>query len=336
VKQPRVAVVIPCHRVRERVVSVIERIPASCGRIVVVDDACPERSGEHVAAQVKDERVQVLFNDENLGVGGATLRGFAHAAEDGADILVKMDGDGQMDPRLLPLFTAPLAEGRADYAKGNRFHDLEGLKDMPWPRLLGNAVFSFFAKLSTGYWNIFDPNNGYLALNAAVFRALPGGKIDRGYFFESDLLFRLGLLRAVVCDVPMRSRYAGEVSGIRAVREAPLFLFKHIRNLFKRIAYNYFLRDFNLASIELVLGGALLIFGLSFGAVKWMESAEAMMTTPVGTIMLSALSIILGSQFLLAFINYDVQMVPRTPVAGLLRGLSRNDDGGEIDDGEIK
>ena len=322
-EQPRIAAVIPCHRVRDRVLSVIERIPSSCGSIYVVDDACPDRTGEYVAAQVKDARVRVLFNEENQGVGGATLHGFARAAEDGADILVKIDGDGQMDPRLLPLFVESIAKGRADYAKGNRFYNLENLKSMPWSRVLGNAVFSFFAKLSTGYWNIFDPNNGYLAVNADVFRALPGDKIDRGYFFESDMLFRLGVLRAVVEDVPMQSHYSDEVSGIRPIREVPLFLLKHTRNLFKRIVYNYFLRDFNLASIELMLGSTLLIFGLSFGTVKWIESAGAMLTTPVGTIMLSALSIILGSQLMLAFINYDVQMVPRTPVAGLLRGLRR-------------
>ena len=143
------------------------------------------------------------------------MTGYRVALDDGMDIMVKIDGDGQMAPELLPDFVAPILAGEADYTKGNRFFDLEQVSQMPTVRLLGNAVLSFFNKISSGYWNLFDPTNGYTAIHRDVAACLPFGRISRRYFFESDMLFRLNTLRAVVVDIPMHASYGDEVSNLR-------------------------------------------------------------------------------------------------------------------------
>lgn len=307
----QVAVVIPCYRVRGHVMAVIDGLGPEVHRIYVVDDACPEQTGAFVQANCTDPRVQVLTHLQNLGVGGAVLTGYGAALADGAGIIVKMDGDGQMDPVLLPELVAPIVNGEADYTKGNRFFDLDELGAMPRARLIGNAVLSFMTKLSSGYWDIFDPTNGYTAIHSDVARKLPVTKISHSYFFETDMLFRLNTLRAVVMDVPMPARYGTEVSNLRITSVLSEFLRKHLRNFGKRIFYNYYLRDMSLASIELPVGLLLMTFGISFGTYHWIHSVMNMQWTPIGTVMLAALPILMGLQFVLAFFANDIASVPR-------------------------
>jgi len=247
----RIAVVIPCFRVTRHIANVILAMPGISWRIYVIDDACPDGSGKFVEANVTDSRVKVLYHLKNQGVGGAVMTGYQAAIADGADVIVKVDGDGQMDPSLIPLFIEPILSGEADYTKGNRFYDLEEIRAMPHGRLFGNAVLSLMTKLSSGYWNLFDPTNGYTAIHADVCKHLPFKKISQRYFFETDMLFRLNTLRAVVVDVPMDAKYGEEVSNLTISKIAGEFLFKHARNFFKRLFYNYYLRDLSLASIEL-------------------------------------------------------------------------------------
>lgn len=311
---PAVAVVIPCYKVVFTIGGVLARIGPEVARIYCVDDACPDESGAHVSATCADPRVTVVRNERNLGVGGAMMRGFSRAMADGADIIVKVDGDGQMDPALIPKFVRPIAEGRADYTKGNRFFDLAFLRPMPGVRLFGNAVLSFLTKLSTGYWNMVDPANGYLAIHGRVLAMLPLEKISQRYFFESDMLFRLNILGAVIEEVPMESVYADETSSLRVREVWAEFLVKNLRNFFKRIGYNYFLRGFSIASIELVVGLLLAAFGVIFGAVEWAHSIASGVPVTAGTAMLAGLPLILGVQLLLSFLAYDTRAVPTVPL----------------------
>jgi len=310
----QIAVIIPCYRVKAHVLHVIERIGPEVTSIYVVDDACPELSGAHVKADCRDPRVKLIVHDHNLGVGGATLTGYAFALNEGAEILVKLDGDGQMDPALIPRFIAPILRGQADYTKGNRFYDLTQLGQMPKLRLFGNAMLSLMAKLSTGYWQLFDINNGFTAIHANAVRCLPFDKISQRFFFESDMLFRLNTVRAVVVDIPMDARYGDEISNLNIRKIVGEFLAKHCQNFGKRIFYNYFLRDMTVASLELVFGLGLLLFGLLYGSMHWMHAVSTGTVTPLGTIMLAALPTMLGLQLLLAFVAYDVASVPRRPI----------------------
>ncbi|HEY0662662.1 MAG TPA: glycosyltransferase family 2 protein [Lysobacter sp.] len=309
-----VAAVLPCYRVRSHILDVIASLPASVDLILVVDDACPERSGEEVQAHCNDPRVSVIFHARNLGVGGAMVTGYREALARGATIVVKIDGDGQMDPARLPELLAPLLRGEADYAKGNRFFDLAVVDRMPARRLFGNAILSFMSKASSGYWTVFDPTNGYTAIHVGALRRLPLDKLDARYFFETDMLFRLNTIGAVVEDVPMDARYGEESSNLRITRVIAPFLAGHLRNFSKRIFYNYFLRDFSVASLQLVSGVALLLFGAIHGGIHWWQSAQTGIANPVGTVVISALSLLAGLQLLLAFLAYDMAPPPRRPL----------------------
>lgn len=309
----RIAVVIPSFRVINHILGVIADVGPEVWRIYVVDDKCPDASGDYVEENCKDPRVVILRHTINQGVGGAVITGYRAAIEDGATVIVKVDGDGQMDPSLIPKFIEPIITGEADYTKGNRFFDLEEIQTMPRLRLFGNAVLSFMTKLSSGYWDLFDPTNGYTAIHADVARRLPFKKISSSYFFETDMLFRLNTLRSVVVDVPMDANYGDEISNMKISKIIGEFLLKHVRNFVKRIFYNYYLRDVSLASIELPLGVLLFVFGASFGGWNWLLASREGITTPAGTVMLSALPVLMGLQLVLAFLAYDIASVPRRP-----------------------
>ncbi|MEQ8665976.1 MAG: glycosyltransferase family 2 protein [Rhodospirillales bacterium] len=311
----RIAAVIPCFRERESILDVIGGIGGEVQRIYVVDDACPDATGALVEERSDDKRVTVIRHSENRGVGAATISGMRAALADGADVIVKLDGDGQMDPALISEIAGPVLRGEADYAKGNRFHDPTSLGEMPLVRLLGNIVLSFVSKASSGYWNVFDPTNGFVAVHASVARRLPLDEISGRYFFESDMLHRLYLLRAVVADVPMTARYAGTGESKLSIGGSMVeFPLKHFRNGLRRLLLTYVLRDFNIASIELLLSLPLILSGTIFGLATWIPNAAAGVETPSGTVMLAALPIIIGVQMLLAFLQFDMSNVPAKPV----------------------
>ena len=323
---PRVAVVIPCYRERAHIMGVLVGIPPEVSLIFCVDDGCPDETGAFVEGQNNDERVTVIFSDSNEGVGGAMKRGYQAALKLGAEIIVKLDGDGQMDPAMLPSLIAPLVDGYADYTKGNRFFSLEHIASMPRHRIIGNVVMSFVSKFSSGYWQVFDSNNGFTAIHSAVLRLLPLAKISDGYFFESDMLFRLNTLRAVVVDIPMLAKYGEEQSHLNVFSTLPVFVVKHTANFVKRIFYSYFLRSFSVASIQWVFGPVLLMFGTWFGIHQWIGASSAGAAATAGTVMLAALPIIIGLQFVLAAIDFDVRSVPTVSIHKLLsRGFRRDD-----------
>lgn len=317
-RETRIAVVIPSYRVKAHILGVLGSIPTEVCRIYVVDDACPEGSGDWVEANWSDPRVTVLRNSDNLGVGGAVMAGYAQAVAEGMDVVVKMDGDGQMDAAALPLLVGPILRGEADYTKGNRFYDLTQIARMPVARILGNAALSFMTKISSGYWDLFDPTNGYTAIHARVIEKLPLAKISQRYFFETDMLFRLNIIRAVVADVPMDARYGAETSNLSIFRVLFDFSFKHLRNTCKRLFYNYLLRDLSLASIELLLGLLFVIVGTSMGVAFWAQSASTGITSSAGSVMLVALQVIVGIQLLLGFLAHDIAAVPRRTLYRLL------------------
>lgn len=303
--QPNICVVIPAFKVKEHILEVIGSIGPEVKNIVVIDDACPEMSGDYVELNVVDPRVKVLFNEHNLGVGGAVKVGYRHALKIGSHIVVKIDGDGQMDPSRITELIEPIISKQAEYTKGNRFFDIEAVRVMPKIRIFGNLGLSFMTKLSTGLWQIFDPNNGFTAISESMLKRLNFEKIDNRYFFESDMLFRLGLLNARVVDIHLPAIYGQEESNLIIKQVLFEFPIKHARNLFKRILYTYYLKDFNLASIELPLGILLSGFGLILGAYSWIQGKVTNTPTQTGTLVLIAMSILVGLQLILAFLSYD-------------------------------
>lgn len=309
----QVAVVIPCFRSGERVLDLISRIGCEVGWIFIVDDACPLGTGDLVERENRDPRVRILRHAHNQGVGGAVVTGYKAALQTRAEVVVKLDSDGQMDPALIPQLARTVLAKEADYSKGNRFFQVADVRNMPSLRLLGNAALSFMSKLSTGYWQLFDPTNGFTAIHRHTLAALPLDHLAARYFFESDLLFRLGQLRAVVREMPMRSVYADEPSSLSPLQQVRPFLRGHGRNFTKRLIYNYLLRGFSVASVQLILGLLLLGSGTAFGIFEWITHVRLGVTASAGTVMLAALPVLVGIQCLLAWLAHDMASDPITP-----------------------
>ncbi len=311
---PRIAVVIPCYRVKSQILEVLEGIGKEVSRIYIVDDACPEKTGEYVRSNLNDKRTNVIFHDINQGVGGAVVSGYRQALEDGIEVIVKIDGDGQMDPRLVLTIARPVLDGNADYAKGNRFDSLENLFSMPKLRILGNAVLSIWSKISSGYWSITDPTNGFTAIHRKALEAINLDKVRKSYFFESDMLFRLNIANCAVSDVPMKAVYKGESSSLKISKVLVEFPWRHTINFLKRIFYRYYLREWSVGSFELPVGMVLITFGAWFAITSYAAASSAGIATTAGQVTASAVALILGVQFLLSFISYDIQSEPKIPL----------------------
>jgi dolichol-phosphate mannosyltransferase len=228
-----------------------------------------------------------------------------------------VDGDGQMPLALLGRLVNPILRGEADYAKGNRFFRPRDLVKMPRVRLLGNAGLSLVNKFCSGYWSVMDPTNGFVALHRVAYQHLEPERIARDYFFESDMLHRLGIIRAVVADVPTPVIYGEESSSLNVFRTLLLFPGKYLKRFLRRLAYLYLIRDFNIASLEILAGLPLLLAGLVFGGCNWFANAMVGRVTPPGTVMITGLLILIGFQLLLSAANYDITHEPLTPLLRL-------------------
>ena len=308
----KICVVIPAYRVANHIEAVIEGIPEWIWKIIVVDDKSPDDLGDRVDA-LQDKRVELVRHERNQGVGGAVITGFSRAVESGATILVKMDGDGQMDPAFLPELLEPILSGRVDFVKGNRFGRLESITRMPFHRRIGNLTWSFLVKAGSGYWNLFDPNNGYLALDANVFRRLDLHFLHPRYFFETSLLVELNLVRAVAVEVPMPAIYAGEPSSLSVLTVLTTFPGLLVSRFIRRIWLQYFVMNFSVGTIFVTLGSLMSLFGVIWGTVWWRNSIITGTPATAGTVMVASLPLILGFQMLLQALTLDVQGVPKDP-----------------------
>lgn len=311
-KSLSLAVVIPAYKARNAIEDVIRRIPATVAHVIVVDDACPEKTGLVVSESfAADGRVEVITNAVNRGVGGATKVGYMRALELGVNLVVKIDADGQMDPSIIPELIRPILSGEADYSKGNRFTRVSDLKSMPKVRVLGNAGLSFLTKASTGYWSVSDPTNGFVAISKSALESLELEKISDRYFFESDMLFRLGLQGSVVSEVRMAAHYADEKSNLSPVRSFFEFSWKHNINFFKRIMYRHFLREWTLVTFQLPASLVLLAFGGTLGVTTYLEAAARGVAVTAGQITTASLLTIVGFQLFLSAVSHDVLSEPR-------------------------
>lgn len=239
--QPRsqqIAVVIPCYRVGNGILDVLSQIGTDVSQIYVVDDGCPLKTGDIVANEVADSRVTVIRHKKNLGVGAAVKTGYVEAVNNHATVIVKLDGDGQMNPNEIPRLIAPIQEGLADYTKGNRFFEARIIKKMPLLRFMGNLALTYISRLSSGNWLISDPNNGYTAITATSLQSLNLNEISDTYFFESDMIFQLSMQKKRIVDVNITAIYSTEESNLKISRSLFEFSIKHLRNFLKRILRN--------------------------------------------------------------------------------------------------
>lgn len=309
----RVAVVIPSYRVARELPRVLLEMPESIDRIIVVDDASPDDLSGALSL-VTDPRLQLIVHEANQGVGGATVTGMLAALEDAADVIVKCDGDGQMDPRAIPALVHPIAAGWADHVKGSRYHHSKELAAMPRWRLVGNIGLTFLTKLSSGYWNVLDPVNGFFATRSDVLGRVQLAELSRRYFFETDLLIRLNIIEARVADMPQPAHYGGEQSSLSVTRALWDFPWRLVAGLVRRVFWRYLVYDVSPVAIFGITGLLLASFGFGFGSWQWFTHGIRNVPTPLGTIVLAALPLTLGFQLLLQALILDIANTPRASV----------------------
>jgi dolichol-phosphate mannosyltransferase len=309
-RDTRVHVVIPAYDVAGHIGAVLRGLPDFVDTITVVDDGSADGTAE-AARAVGDARVTVLQSPANEGVGAAMARGFKHALGQGAAIIVKMDGDGQMDPGDLPRLLEPIVEGRCEYAKGNRFLMSRELDIMPRARLAGNFVLTFLTKLASGYWNVFDPQNGYVAITSGALGLLDLDRLSRRYFFENDMLINLNIFDARVRDVAMVSRYGAERSSMRLGRILCSFPYHLLRGYWYRFYRKHVLRDFSPVALFMLTGLPLLAWGTGFGVYTWAQSWLHNQFASTGTVMLSVLPFLVGFELVLQALVLEIRDTPR-------------------------
>lgn len=306
----KVIAVIACYKTSKIAPIVVREALSYVDNIICVDDACPEKTGLRIKSLVNDERVVFKYHRSNKGVGAAMKTGINTALEMSPNIIVKIDSDGQMDPKLIPSLIKPIVDSSADVVKGNRFTDPSVRLKMPFFRFVGNLGLSFITKLSTGYWELFDPTNGFIAFNTNIKDRIKFHKLDNRYFFETDFLFRCSINDLIVLEMPMESVYKKDnVSSMNIFFEIFKYSYKNTKIFFKRILYQYFIFDFNIGSLYLLIGIPSLIFALVLGLRIFYLVINGFGTVQlIQTIFLA--STIISVQSIISFLYYDVTQKP--------------------------
>lgn len=300
----KIAVAIPCYKVEQHLEQVVSGLPPFVDTILLVDDCSIDGTPALVDQMADGKRIIALHHERNQGVGGAMKTAFRKAIELEVDVVVKLDGDGQMDASYI----APLVETLADaeFAKGNRLFDRRMLRRMPTIRRVGNMGVGFMVKAASGYWNVSDPVNGFFAIRTSTLRQMDLNRVADRYFFESSMLIEMHYTGARIREVTMPAIYADEHSNLSVGKTLFSFPPRLITAWLRRLHLSYFVYDFNICSLYILVGLPSFLFGLIFGLCEWIHYASISSPSPTGTIMVAVLTFILGFQMLLAAAQYDI------------------------------
>ncbi|MFH0798398.1 MAG: glycosyltransferase family 2 protein [Candidatus Woesearchaeota archaeon] len=314
-KNKRISLVIPAYNEERLIKPTLENVPAEIDRVYVINDASTDNMTHVVKACIQnDPRIVLLNHRKNFGVGAGIVTGYLKSAKEGYDIAVVIGGDNQMDLKDLPNFLEPLIKGEADYTKGNRFLYAGGSTEslakpnvMPLQRLLGNSLLSLMVKMSSGYYRIFDTQDGYTAITKEAINKINWSDVYKGYGYPGDFLIVFNAYNLKVKDIPRRAIY------IKGERQSQIKVFKYMRKVFPlylkkflwRLWNKYVLRDFNPLVFFYFSSFILLPLGLILGARVVYFSIIA--TAPTNETILSALFFIMGMLFLLFAMLFDMQ-----------------------------
>jgi len=300
---------VPAYNEAPHVGGVVTTMPEYVDGIVVVDDCSSDGTSEAALAP-NDPRVTLIRHDPNQGLGASLIDAHKKALELGGDIMVVMAGDGQMDPAYLPDLLRPILEEGYDFTKGNRFFDAGSWEGMPRHRIFGNIVLTFLTKLATGYWDMFDPQNGYTAITRHASERVDWDRVARDYSFENDVLARLGVLRARVKDVDIPAVYGEEISDISLPKVIPTLLRTLRRAFWRRFWLLYVVRSFSPVALFALSSSALLVWTLLLGG--WVVAQRVAGVSPTtATVMLVVLPFLMGFEMMLAAFVLDIMNTPK-------------------------
>jgi glycosyltransferase involved in cell wall biosynthesis len=301
----RVAVVVPAHNESRHVGDVVKAMPGLVDAVTVVDDGSIDDTFG-VARAAADERTTVVRFEQNRGVGGAIVEGHRLAMEVGADVSVVIAGDGQMDPDYLPSLLDPIADSGYEFTKANRFFAIGSFDGMPRMRIVGNIVMSFLTKAASGYWHLFDPQNGYTAIHRSALERLPLKRLRERFEFENDLLIHMNIARVRATDVPIPARYGEEVSDLRLMRDVRRILTLLAVGFWRRIWWKYIVQSFSPVALLLLFGLALVAAGLAIGAFVVVNSIGPP-TASTATVLMSVAPLLTGIHLLVSALLLDIQ-----------------------------
>lgn len=311
-KGQRIGVVIPAYNEEKLIAPTLETLPDFVDIVVVIDDCSSDGTSARVAAvQENDPRVRLLRNEVNQGVGASVVRGYNEVLAEGVDIACVMAGDAQCDPDYLHALLDKIVDEGWDMAKGNRFlYSSETVKQMPRYRQIGNIVLTILTKAASGYWSLFDSQNGYLAVRAEMLRRLELPRIARRYDLENSMLINMNIAGARVTDVAIPPIYGEEVSGIRLWKVLPRMMLTLLGGFFARIYRKYVIYNFHPIALFLYSGLLLMLWGIVFGVFALIGSLGDDSAT-TGTVMLSVLPFLMGFQLVLSGLVLDIQNEPK-------------------------
>ncbi|MDB4153605.1 glycosyltransferase family 2 protein [Candidatus Pelagibacter sp.] len=302
-----IAAVVPVFNVGENIKAFLKQIPEYVDQIYLIDDCCPLKTGKIVEENISNfKKVSISYNNKNLGVGGAVKVGYQESLKNNIDIIVKIDGDNQMNPNEINKLVEPLLSGVYDYTKGNRFLMKGEIENYPKVKFYGNIFLSFMSKLSSGYWDIYDPINGYTAITKECLQKLSLDKIDNGYFFESDMLFNLYLDKFRVKDIPVEIKYyKNQIQNMSIIKESFNFFFKNISRTFKRVKIVYFKNNFTLGSFFAGMFFINAVLTIFYGGSNYLYHYLLNEFAPTGVIVISSIFLLLTSLSFMIFLILD-------------------------------
>ncbi|MBX6357098.1 MAG: glycosyltransferase family 2 protein [Micromonosporaceae bacterium] len=307
-KGRRIAAVVPAYNESKLIVTTITTMPDFVDLIVVVNDCSTDDTSKR-ARSVEDPRVVVIDHEVNTGVGGAIIDGHQEALRRGSDVNVVMAGDAQMDPAYLPTLLDPICDDGYEFTKANRFFSRTSFASMPKLRMLGSIALSFATKVASGYWNLFDPQNGYTAITRAALLRLDLSRVARGYEFENDLLIWLNIANVRAKDVPIPAVYGEEVSSMRIHRAAAAIASLLLRGFWRRMLLKHVLASFSPVALLFFTGLFLVLAGLGWGVWVLIETIGPPVAT-TGSVLLSVGPLLTGIHMLISALTLDIQSTP--------------------------
>ncbi|MDD4530477.1 MAG: glycosyltransferase family 2 protein [Candidatus Gracilibacteria bacterium] len=246
-KDKIIGAVVPCYNEGKQISKVVETMPDFVDKIIIIDDKSKDNTVKVIEGlQKKYKKIILIEHKINEGVGGAITSGYKWCRDNKIDVAVVMAGDGQMLPKDLPAILDPVVEDRADYSKANRLMSGEAYEKIPKVRYFGNSVLSFLTKIASGYWHVMDSQTGFTAINSKMLKLIDWNKMYKRYGQPNDILVRLNVYNARVCDVATDPVYdVGEKSKIKikvVIFTIPIMMLKMF---LWRLKEKYIIRDFH-------------------------------------------------------------------------------------------